>query len=193
MITTAQAAEALGISRRRVVALIEAGDLVAQKFGRQWMVDERSVLRRAEGPKLAGRPRFGQKDLLALGAHTLMFRNREVFDFTYDRKSKRAHIDRFRDGAAWAPLGTGPRGKSVVDGFRPPVPNDVDLALWIGHRYMPALRPEASRLLHVSRTWHGTTPPCLMASPRRWPRCSRRTLTFRRSSPCMQPGMCSVR
>jgi len=59
MITTAEAAEALGMSVRWVVALIEAGELVAERFGRQWVVDKRSVKMRASWPKLAERPKLG--------------------------------------------------------------------------------------------------------------------------------------
>ena len=51
MLTTSEAAEILGITPRRVVALIESGDLAAERFGRQWMVDERSVKDRASAPK----------------------------------------------------------------------------------------------------------------------------------------------
>ena len=102
MLTTSEAAELLGVSTRRVIALIESGDLSAQRLGRQWMVDERSVEDRLRAPRLTGQPKLGQKDLLALETHTLMCRDREVLDFTYDRKSKRARIDRLRDGAAWA-------------------------------------------------------------------------------------------
>ena len=150
MLTTSEAAELLGVSTRRVIALIESGDLSAQRLGRQWMVDERSVEDRLRAPRLTGRPKLGQKDLLALETHTLMCRDREVLDFTYDRKSKRARIDRLRDGAAWAPLGTGPRSARERDGWHPPTPNDIDLSLWIQHRYMPPLRPEAARLMRLA-------------------------------------------
>lgn len=159
MLTTSQAAEALGISPRRVIALIESGDLVAQKVGRQWLVDENSVERRRQTPKLSGRPKLGQKDLLALGTHTLMCRDHAILDFTYDRKSKRVHIDQLHDGIDWAPLGSGPRERTKHGGknggndanvWRPPVPNNVDLALWIQHRYMPPLRPEAARLMKLA-------------------------------------------
>ena len=195
MLTTAEAAEILDISTRRVIALIEAGDLAAERFGRQWMVDERSVTARAMQPKLAGRPKLGQKDLLALSSHTLMNRDHPVLDFTYDRKSKRVRIERVYDEARWAPLGAGGRARmprnagkqgkasrgvsgraptpldadgwaleldadkralapdaggralTSLGNWRPPVPNEIDLALWLQHRYMPPLRPEAARVL----------------------------------------------
>ena len=103
MLTTSEAAEVLGVTPRRVVALVESGALVAERFGRQWMVDERSVRDRASAPKLSGRPKLGQKDLLALSAHTLMNRDHPVLDFTYDRKQKRARIERVHDEALWGP------------------------------------------------------------------------------------------
>lgn len=147
MLTSSEAAQLLGVSVRRVVALIESGELVAERFGRQWMIDERSVQNRLTQPKLKGRPKLGQKDLLALGSHTLMNRNHPVLDFTYDRKSKRVRIERVHDDALWAPLGVGRRSRPPRDGWRPPVPNELDLALWLQRRYMPPLRPEAPRLL----------------------------------------------
>ena len=150
MLTTSEAAELLEITTRRVVALIESGDLRAQKVGRQWMIDERSVEQRKHAPKLAGRPKLGQKDLLALGTHTLMCRDHEILDFTYDRKTKRVRIERLHDGLPWAPIGSGPRTRSRSNGWQPPTPNEIDLALWIQHRYMPPLRPEAARLMKAA-------------------------------------------
>lgn len=147
MLTTSEAAEILGVTPRRVIALIESGDLAAERFGRQWMVDERSVRNRASSPKLSGRPKLGQKDLLALSEHTLMNRDHPVLDFTYDRKGRRTRIERVYGEAAWAPLGTGRRARKPEGGWRPPVPNEIDLALWLEHRYMPPLRPEAARIL----------------------------------------------
>lgn len=147
MLTTAEAARLLGVSQRRVVALIDSGDLAAERFGRQWMVDERSVEARVAAPRLTGRPKLGQKDLLALSPHTLMNRDHPVLDFTYDSKSQRTRIDRVHDNARWAPLGVGRRARSSRDGWRPPAPNDIDLALWLQHRYMPPLRPSAPRIL----------------------------------------------
>lgn len=141
MITTAQAAERLGVSARRVLALIRSGDLVAERFGRAWMIDERSVERRAAAPKLKGRPKMGQKNLMSLRRCTLMNRNHAVLDFTYDDEHKTVTIDALHDDLAWAPPGVGERGRR---------PNALDVAEWIGRRYMPALRPEASRLLKAA-------------------------------------------
>jgi excisionase family DNA binding protein len=53
-LTTKQAAERLGITPRRVQALIEAGRLPAQKFGRDYMILE-GDLKLVEDRKV-GRP-----------------------------------------------------------------------------------------------------------------------------------------
>lgn len=137
MITTKEAAALLGISQRRVVSLIEAGDISAKRAGRMWLLDEASVRKRLTSPTLKGRPRMGQKNLLNLGTFTLMNRQHEVLDFAYDYQKKTASIINPKEGIAWAPLGIGRNG----------IPNNLDLALWIGRRYMPPLRPEATRLL----------------------------------------------
>jgi excisionase family DNA binding protein len=43
LLTTTQAAKELGISRVRVVALIAAGRLKADKMGRDWMIRRKSL------------------------------------------------------------------------------------------------------------------------------------------------------
>ena len=141
MLTTKQAAERLGVSSRRVLALVEAGDLAAERFGRSWMIDERSVEERARAPRLAGRPKLGRKHLLSLKPYTLMNRNHAVFDFVYDDERKRVSIERVREGAAWAPLGAGLAGRK---------PNREDFAAWLRRRRMPPLRPEAARLMRAA-------------------------------------------
>lgn len=55
MLTTKQAAEALGVSIRRVQAMITAGTLKASKVGRDWQISERAV-EKAKGRK-PGRPK----------------------------------------------------------------------------------------------------------------------------------------
>ncbi len=55
LLNTSEAAARLGISARRVLALIEAGKLVAQKVGRDYAIQESAL----EGVKVygkAGRP-----------------------------------------------------------------------------------------------------------------------------------------
>ena len=105
------------------------------------MIDERSVEERARAPRLAGRPKLGQKRLLSLKPYTLMNRNHAVFDFVYDDGRKRVSIERVREGAAWAPLGAGLAGRK---------PNGEDFAAWLRRRYMPPLRPEAARLMRAA-------------------------------------------
>lgn len=59
LLTTRQAATRLGISPRRVAALILAGRLPAQKIGRDWLIEENAlalVLTRPPGNR-SGRPR----------------------------------------------------------------------------------------------------------------------------------------
>lgn len=141
MFSTQQAAELLGVSPRRVVALIESGDLVAERFGRSWMLDERSVKARLQSPKLAGRPKMGQKNLMSLKRYTLMNRNHAVLEFVYDNERKAASVERVCSGRAWAPLGTYVSGRQ---------PNGIDLSVWLGRRYLPTLRPEASALMHAA-------------------------------------------
>jgi excisionase family DNA binding protein len=43
MLTTKQAGEILGITARRVVALIYNGRLPAQKVGRDWIIEEKDL------------------------------------------------------------------------------------------------------------------------------------------------------
>jgi len=51
-ITVAQAAALLGVSNRRVVAMIGSGILEAEKFGeRVWMIDAESVKKRQKKMK----------------------------------------------------------------------------------------------------------------------------------------------
>jgi excisionase family DNA binding protein len=58
-LTTKQAAERLGITPRRVQALIEAGRLPAQKFGRDYMIQEKDLKLVAE--RKVGRPKKVQE------------------------------------------------------------------------------------------------------------------------------------
>ncbi len=63
-ITTSQAAEKLGISQRRVQALITSGRLPAQKIGRDWLIRESDleVVRERKTGYPKGRPRKPTKD-----------------------------------------------------------------------------------------------------------------------------------
>ena len=54
-LTTKQVAERLGITPRRVQALIEVGRLPAQKFGRDYMINEKDL--KLVKDRKVGRPR----------------------------------------------------------------------------------------------------------------------------------------
>ncbi|MFL6229555.1 MAG: helix-turn-helix domain-containing protein [Pyrinomonadaceae bacterium] len=58
-LTTKQVAQKLGVTPRRVQALIEVGRLPAQKFGRDYSINEKDV-KLVENRKV-GRPRKGSK------------------------------------------------------------------------------------------------------------------------------------
>ena len=62
MLSTAEAAKLLNISPRRVRALVESGDLKAQRVGRAWLIDEDSARQRANAPVSGGRPKDGERD-----------------------------------------------------------------------------------------------------------------------------------
>jgi excisionase family DNA binding protein len=64
MLTTAEVAAALQVTRRRVLELIRLGTLKAEKFGRDWQVDSASVEAyknspRKPGPKKKNNPKPG--------------------------------------------------------------------------------------------------------------------------------------
>ncbi len=54
-LTTAQAAQRLGVSVRRVQALIKSGHLEATRFGKAWLIEEGFLQRVAV--RKPGRPR----------------------------------------------------------------------------------------------------------------------------------------
>ena len=55
MLSTAQVASELGVTVRRVQALINAGRLAAFKVGRDWVIDPKAIASVRERPP--GRPR----------------------------------------------------------------------------------------------------------------------------------------
>jgi excisionase family DNA binding protein len=55
MLTTSAAAERLGVTRRRVLARIKSGSLVATKVGRDWLIDPKDLTKVKPGKP--GRPR----------------------------------------------------------------------------------------------------------------------------------------
>lgn len=102
MLSTDEAARHLNISRRRVVALIHAGKLKAEKTSGVWLIDEDSVKERANASKKGGRPARG------FGANetrfTLMNRTHPVADVVYNEENHEfSHIGETLDPAR-APL-----------------------------------------------------------------------------------------
>lgn len=132
MLTTKEAAEILGVSARRVNALIEAGALKAERLGRSWAVDENSVRQRAASERLRGRPSDRSGETAHRACYTLMCRDHEVLDFAYDFRSGAVADLELLDGIAWKPLGIGRLDKA---------PNRYDFAEWLRNRAIPGMRP----------------------------------------------------
>ena len=65
MLTTAQTARALGVTPRRVRALIKSGSLPATKHGRDWIVTEAAV--QGLNRRSAGRPRRKNMEFIDFG------------------------------------------------------------------------------------------------------------------------------
>lgn len=57
LITTAEAAELLGVSRRRINAMITAGQIPATRVGRDWLMDNNELYRLGLNYRQPGRPR----------------------------------------------------------------------------------------------------------------------------------------
>jgi excisionase family DNA binding protein len=55
LLTTADAGKLLGVSSRRVLALIRSGSLKAEKAGRDWLIDPRDL--KAVRVRTPGRPK----------------------------------------------------------------------------------------------------------------------------------------
>lgn len=132
MLTTKEAAEILGVSARRVNALIEAGALRAERLGRSWAVDESSVHQRAASERLRGRPSDRSGEVAHRARYTLMCRDHEVIGFTYDFRSGAVADLEPLDGIAWKPFGIGRLDKT---------PNRYDMAEWLRSRAIPGMRP----------------------------------------------------
>jgi excisionase family DNA binding protein len=56
-ITTAQAAERLGVDASRVRQLLAAGKLTGHRAGRDWLIDPQSVIDYADNRRRPGRPK----------------------------------------------------------------------------------------------------------------------------------------
>jgi excisionase family DNA binding protein len=147
MLTTTEAAGMLGVSRRRVLALIATGDLQAERFGPAWMVNEDSVRQRLASPRPGGRPKYAEKDARALASYTLMNRDREVLDFIYRFPTQTvAEILEHKD-IAYAPLGAL---------SAPGRPTAGRLGEWIRHRQIPVERPHLREALRELRLGSST-------------------------------------
>jgi excisionase family DNA binding protein len=143
--TTSEAAQVLGVSRRRVLALIQSGDLAAERFGSSWAVSEDAVRRRVASPRLKGRPPMGVREPQCLERYTLMCRDHEVAAFCYDRALRRVGSVRELGGAAWAPPGA-----CGVNGRVHP----VNLNAWVCRRYIPHTREGLADLLRAAGCEH---------------------------------------
>jgi excisionase family DNA binding protein len=66
LLNTAQAAEILGVSERRVRALITDGKLIAQKIGRDYAIEEKA-LRSVKVYRKPGRPPKSKTKSMAYG------------------------------------------------------------------------------------------------------------------------------
>ena len=131
MYSTSEAAELLGVSPRRVLALIASGDLQAEKRSGVWLLDEASVERRAGSPRLRGRPKAGMRDPSALKALRLKCRDHDVLDFTFRTDARTVvSIDAVHD-ARYAPAGA-----CLASGASSP----TLLAAWIRTRQVPDAR-----------------------------------------------------
>jgi excisionase family DNA binding protein len=57
VMNTAEAAKRLGLSIRRVQTMIQRGQIVAKKLGRDWVIEEKDLRAFAACPRVPGRPR----------------------------------------------------------------------------------------------------------------------------------------
>lgn len=137
MISTAEAAERLSISRSRVLELIKNGQLDAKKVSGVWLVDETSVEARARSvSKKGGRPRRGTGRNEA--RFTLMNRTHEIAEVVYDeQKLQFTFIGPFAD-ARRAPLGLANPGGNIAL---------YDFNAWWLNRGIPHTRNGLDRIL----------------------------------------------
>lgn len=87
MLTTHQAAQLLGVSERRVQALVRDGAIAAQKVSGIWLISEDSIKERiATVSKKGGRPARGRGK--SETEFTLMNREHEIAQVIYDSRRK---------------------------------------------------------------------------------------------------------
>ncbi len=137
LVSTAEAAEILGVTPQRVTQLIRNKQLDATMIGGNWLVDRASVeARRSSVSQKGGRPRVGMsRDEVTF---TLMNREHEIRQVIYSRKRKEfTHVEAFID-KDHAPLGVfGQRGVSDAVAFD----------MWWRGRGIPATRTGIQRIL----------------------------------------------
>lgn len=128
--TVKRAAEELGISETRVYQLIQEGMLPAELIAGRYFIDEDAVAARVRSKPSPGRPRKHPKE--APRFFTLMNRQHEVLDFTYDELSREfTKVTKMKDPAR-APFGLiSPQGKKV---------SLSGLTYWWKHRSIPRSR-----------------------------------------------------
>lgn len=136
-ITVKEAADQLGVSVGRIHQLIKSGALAAEKLGKQWIIDDQSVIARTALKPQAGRP-SAQIDEAARG-YILMNRTHEVLRFSYSLQEDHfIAIEEIIDGSR-APLGiVSPRGAAG---------STTALAAWWHHRSIPASRKDIDEKL----------------------------------------------
>lgn len=71
LLTVAEAAARLGVSARRVRAMIDSGQLEARKLGGRWLVDPAAVDARQDAAAVAGRPLSVRSAWALLGGQAL--------------------------------------------------------------------------------------------------------------------------
>ena len=136
MLTTKQAAAQLGVSDRRVQALIKSGELEARKTAGIWSISEASVRNRlANANKAGGRPRSGSGRFET--SFTLMNRTHEVVRLVYDSRRKEFTKIGTDVDSAFAPIGLSSKGI---------IPLAVFNAWWRG-RGIPKTRDGLAKLL----------------------------------------------
>ena len=142
MLTVTEAADRLGVSRRRIYDLIQAGSLRASRFGNSWMVDEDSLgLREATVNKRGGRPAKGTGRNER--RYTLMNRTHEVAELVYNDAVEAFTAVLEELDLSRAPMGT-------VGGCERPRNNHLDLTalnVWWRNKGPSPHRPDLVRLL----------------------------------------------
>ena len=140
LISTAEAADLLGVTPQRITQLIRNGQLDGTMIGGRWLVDRASVeARRSTTSSRGGRPRVGTaRDDVAF---VLMNRGHEVCQVVYNcRRRGFTHVGKLLDMDR-APLGVfGQRGVS----------DTVAFDMWWQGRGIPATRSGLQQILDAA-------------------------------------------